>query len=54
MVFRYPSEPNINYIKRVVGLPGDTVRYTKEKRLYVNGELVAEKLVGEEPGTLAA
>ncbi|MFX5611594.1 signal peptidase I, partial [Acinetobacter baumannii] len=34
MVFRYPSEPNINYIKRVVGLPGDTVRYTKEKRLY--------------------
>lgn len=54
MVFRYPSEPNINYIKRVVGLPGDTVRYTKEKRLYVNGELVAEKLVGEEPGTLGS
>ncbi|WP_164203406.1 signal peptidase I, partial [Stenotrophomonas maltophilia] len=51
---RYPSEPNINYIKRVVGLPGDTVRYTKEKRLYVNGELVAEKLVGEEPGTLGS
>ncbi|ETU92688.1 signal peptidase I [Pseudomonas aeruginosa] len=54
MVFRYPSEPNINYIKRVVGLPGDTVRYTREKRLYVNGELVAEKLVGEEPGTLGS
>ncbi|HCR1606332.1 TPA: signal peptidase I [Pseudomonas aeruginosa] len=54
MVFCYPSEPNINYIKRVVGLPGDTVRYTREKRLYVNGELVAEKLVGEEPGTLGS
>ena len=42
MVFRYPSDPNINYIKRVVGLPGDTVRYSSEKRLFINGEPVAE------------
>ncbi|WP_421682338.1 signal peptidase I [Stutzerimonas urumqiensis] len=54
MVFRYPSDPNINYIKRVVGLPGDTVRYTGDKRLYINGELVAEKLLGEEPGSLGS
>lgn len=52
MVFRYPSDPNINYIKRVVGLPGDTVRYSSEKRLFINGESVAEKWLGEEPGTL--
>jgi len=54
MVFRYPSDPNINYIKRVVGVPGDTIRYTSDKRLYINDQLVAESLVGEEPGTLGS
>ncbi|TBU92858.1 signal peptidase I [Stutzerimonas kirkiae] len=54
MVFRYPSDPNINYIKRVVGLPGDVVRYTSDKRLYVNDQLVAQTLVGEEPGSLGS
>ncbi|MEN0105949.1 MAG: signal peptidase I [Pseudomonas sp.] len=54
MVFRYPSEPTINYIKRVVGLPGDKIRYTADKQLFVNGELVAKKLLGEEPGSLGS
>ncbi|MGH8435490.1 MAG: signal peptidase I [Pseudomonas sp.] len=54
MVFRYPSEPNINYIKRVVGLPGDKIRYSSDKRLFVNGESVAEQFIGEEPGTLGS
>ncbi|WP_242205074.1 MULTISPECIES: signal peptidase I [unclassified Pseudomonas] len=54
MVFRYPSDPNVNYIKRVVGLPGDTVRYTADKRLFVNGESIAEQMVGAEPGTLGS
>ena len=39
IVFRLPSDPSINYIKRVVGLPGDVISY-REHRLTVNGELV--------------
>ena len=52
MVFRYPSNPSINYIKRVVGLPGDRITYTQDKRLLVNGQSVAESLLGVEPGSL--
>ena len=41
MVFRYPMNTNLDYIKRVVGLPGDTVSYLN-KQLTVNGEPVAK------------
>lgn len=54
MVFRYPSDPNINYIKRVVGLPGDTVRYTSDKRLVINDQPVAETFLNEEAGSLGS
>ncbi|QIL45519.1 signal peptidase I [Acidovorax sp. HDW3] len=40
MVFRYPPQPSMDYIKRVVGLPGDEVAYLN-KRLSVNGQPVA-------------
>jgi len=40
MVFRYPEDPSLDYIKRVVGLPGDTVSY-QNKRLTINGQPVA-------------
>lgn len=46
MVFRYPSDPSVNYIKRVIGVPGDTIRYTSDKHLYVNGAPVDEQMVG--------
>ena len=39
MVFRYPPKPSLDYIKRVVGLPGDEVAYLN-KRLTVNGQPV--------------
>ena len=39
IVFRLPSDPSINYIKRVIGLPGDTVVYERH-RLTINGEKV--------------
>jgi signal peptidase I len=39
MVFRYPEDPSLDYIKRVVGLPGDKVSY-QNKRLTINGEEV--------------
>ncbi|CAN1502298.1 LepB Signal peptidase I [Burkholderiaceae bacterium] len=39
MVFRYPPQPTLDYIKRVVGVPGDEVAYLN-KRLTVNGQAI--------------
>jgi len=44
VVFRYPPNPRINYIKRVVGLPGDRVKVVSD-RVYVNDEPLEEKLL---------
>jgi len=44
MVFRYPEDRKTNYIKRVIGLPGDTVRYSN-KQLFINGEKVESEFV---------
>jgi signal peptidase I len=44
VVFRYPPDPAINYIKRVVGLPGDRVKVVSD-RIYVNGVPLEEKLL---------
>ena len=45
VVFRYPKDPRVDYIKRLVGLPGDRIAY-REKKLYINGELMPQKPVG--------
>jgi signal peptidase I len=41
MVFRYQKDESVDYIKRVIGLPGDVVAY-QDKRLTINGQPVPE------------
>lgn len=48
-VFKYPRDPSIDYIKRVVGVPGDHIAYYN-KVLYVNGTKVERKRIGEYSG----
>ena len=45
VVFRYPKDPSADYIKRVVGLPGDRVGYFN-KIVYINGEPVGQVPAG--------
>ena len=40
MVFHYPEDPSVDYIKRIVGTPGDLVEY-RDKRLTINGQPLA-------------
>lgn len=49
MVFKFPVEPSINYIKRVVGVPGDRVRYDN-KQLFINDEPVPQALIARLSG----
>jgi len=46
MVFRYPPKPSLDYIKRVVGVPGDEVAYLN-KRLTINGQPISTTAVPE-------
>jgi signal peptidase I len=49
IVFRLPSDPSTNYIKRLVGLPGDHV-IVKDRQVYVNGKPMPVKLNGSYTG----
>jgi len=49
VVFRYPRNPKVDYIKRLVGVPGDRVTY-RNKQLYVNGKPVPRAYVGRYQG----
>jgi signal peptidase I len=46
MVFRYPPKPSLDYIKRVVGVPGDQISYLN-KKLTINGQPVSKQPVAD-------
>jgi signal peptidase I len=48
VVFYYPNDPSARYVKRVIGVPGDTVRIDEDGAVYVNGRQLEEPyLAGE-------
>ena len=53
VVFRYPLDPSTPFIKRIVGLPGDTVRYI-DKSLYINDQRVDSDPEGTYVGVRSA
>lgn len=53
VVFRYPKDPSVDYIKRVVGLPGDRIAYFN-KMLYINGKPAEQTSLGTFTGVGAA
>jgi len=50
VVFKFPKTPETNFVKRVIGLPGDTVEYdARTNTVYINGQQLAERRVFVEP-----
>ncbi|WP_455216938.1 signal peptidase I [Kaarinaea lacus] len=49
LVFRYPKDPSTDYIKRVIGVPGDRIAYYN-KQLFINGEPAVQTGLGRYEG----
>ena len=50
VVFKFPDDPSVDYIKRVVGLPGDKISYIA-RTVFVNGEALKQKAIAKYEGT---
>jgi len=50
VVFKFPRTPETNFVKRVIGLPGETVEYdSRTNTIYINGQQLPERRVFVEP-----
>lgn len=50
VVFRFPKDPTVDYIKRIIGLPGDKVAYYN-KKLFINNKPISQTSLGSYQGT---
>ena len=48
VVFRYPRNPSQEYVKRVIGVPGDEI-YIANRQVFVNGQLLDEPYIADAP-----
>jgi len=49
IVFDFPNNPSDDYVKRIIGLPGETVMIDQDGNIFVDGQLLVEPYLSSEP-----